>query len=71
VTEGGTALHSFYNLWKAFPKAKKRQVVRGIAQEIIDRLAKVGGTTGHAEMTKGSTNSSPSGCSPRPASPSR
>ena len=53
VTEGGTALHSFYNLWKAFPQAKKRQVVRGIAQEIIDRLAKVGGTTGHAEMTKG------------------
>ncbi len=53
VTEGGTALHSFYNLWTAFPKAKKRQVVRGIAQEIIDRLMKVGGCTGHAEMTKG------------------
>ena len=53
VTEGGTALHSFYNLWKAFPGAKKRQVVRGIPQEIIDRLAKVGGTSGHAEMSKG------------------
>jgi glycine/D-amino acid oxidase-like deaminating enzyme len=53
VTEGGTALHSFYNLWTAFPQAKKRQVVRGIAQEIIDRLMKVGGCTGHAEMTKG------------------
>ena len=53
VTEGGTALHSFYNLWKAFPGAKKRQVVRGIAQEIIDRLARVGATSGHAEMTKG------------------
>lgn len=53
VTEGGTALHSFYNLWKAFPGVKKRQVVKGIAQEIIERLAKVGGTTGHAEMSKG------------------
>jgi hypothetical protein len=53
VTEGGTALHSFYNLWKAFPGVKKRQVVRGIPQEIIDRLLKVGGTTGHAEMSKG------------------
>jgi hypothetical protein len=53
VTEGGTALHSFYNLWKAFPGARKRQVVRGIPQEIIDRLAKVGGTSGHAEMSKG------------------
>jgi len=53
VVEGGTALHSFYNLWTGFPGVAKRQVVRGIAQEIIDRLAKVGGTTGHAEMTKG------------------
>jgi hypothetical protein len=53
VTEGGTALHSFYNLWTAFQGVKKRQVVRGIAQEIIDRLAKVGGTSGHAEMSQG------------------
>jgi hypothetical protein len=53
VTEGGTALHSFYNLWKAFPGVKKRQVVRGIPQEIIDRLLKVGGTSGHAEMSRG------------------
>lgn len=53
VVEGGTALHSFYNLWKAFPGVEKRQVVRGIPQEIIDRLLQVGGTTGHAEMTVG------------------
>jgi len=53
VTEGGTALHSFYNLWKAFGGVKKRQVVRGIPQEIIDRLMKVGGTSGHSEMSKG------------------
>ncbi|MFQ6036153.1 MAG: FAD-dependent oxidoreductase [Sedimentisphaerales bacterium] len=52
VTEGGTALHSFYNLWKAFD-VEKRQVVRGIPQEIIGRLMKVGGCTGHAEMSKG------------------
>jgi len=53
AVEGGTALHSYYNLWKAFPGAEKRQVVKGIAQEIVDRLLKVGGTTGHAEMDKG------------------
>jgi hypothetical protein len=53
AVEGGTALHSFYNLWKAFPGIEKRQVVRGIAQEIVDRLAKRGGTSGHAEMLKG------------------
>lgn len=53
VVEGGTALHSYYNLWKAFPGVEKRQVVRGIPQEIIDRLIIAGGTTGHAEMTAG------------------
>lgn len=53
VTEGGTALHSFYNLWKAFPGVARRQVVRGIPQEIIDRLMRVGGCSGHAEMIRG------------------
>ena len=53
VVEGGTGLHSFYNLWKAFPGVEKRQVVRGIPQEIVDRLLVAGGTTGHVEMLKG------------------
>jgi hypothetical protein len=53
AVEGGTALHSFYNLWKAFPGVEKRHVVRGLPQELVDRLAKVGGTSGHAEMLKG------------------
>ena len=52
VTEGGTALHSFFNLWKEF-NVPRRQVVKGIAQEIIDRLWKIGGTGGHGEMSKG------------------
>ena len=50
VTEGGTALHSFFNLWKAFPGVEKRQLIKGIPQEIIERLEKVGGTAGHCEM---------------------
>ena len=53
VVEGGTALHSFYNLWKAFPGVEKCKVVEGIPQEIIDRLWAAGGTTGHVEMTVG------------------
>ncbi len=52
VTEGGTALHSFYNLWQEF-NVEKRQVVRGIPQMIVDRLLKVGACSGHAEMVRG------------------
>lgn len=53
AVEGGTALHSFYNLWKAFPGVEKRQVVRGIPAELVDRLDAVGGTSGHAEAQVG------------------
>ena len=53
VVEGGTALHSYFNLWKAFPGVARKQVVNGIPQEIVDRLARVGGTSGHAEMVSG------------------
>ncbi len=53
AVEGGTALHSFYNLWKAFPGVRKRQVVRGLPQELIDRLSAHGACSGHAEMTHG------------------
>ncbi|MCU0786097.1 MAG: FAD-dependent oxidoreductase, partial [Verrucomicrobia bacterium] len=28
VVEGGTALHSYFNLWKAFPGVAKKQVVK-------------------------------------------
>lgn len=52
AVEGGTALHSFYNLWKAFPGVKKRQLVRGIPAEMVDRLTAIGGATGYAEMEK-------------------
>ncbi len=52
AVEGGTALHSFYNLWKAFPGVKKRQLVKGIPAEMIDRLTARGGATGYAEMEK-------------------
>ena len=52
AVEGGTALHSFYNLWKAFPGVEKRQVVKGHPAEFIDRLTAMGGATGYAEMEK-------------------
>jgi hypothetical protein len=53
VVEGGTCLHRFFNLWKAFPGVEKRQVVKGIPQEIVDRMVKAGGSSGHAEVSIG------------------
>jgi hypothetical protein len=53
AVEGGTALHSFYNLWKAFPGVEKKQLVRGIPEEFIQKLYKAGGTAGHCEMERG------------------
>jgi hypothetical protein len=53
VVEGGTALHSFFNLYTAFPGVAKRQVVKGIPQELIDRLLKAGATSGHTPTLQG------------------
>jgi hypothetical protein len=52
VVEGGTTLHSFYNLWKPFPGVVKKNVVRGIPKEIVDRLLLAGGTCGYPEMLR-------------------
>ncbi len=46
MLEGGTALHSFFSLGKLFGRESK-QIVKGIPDEIIQRLAAVGGSTGH------------------------
>jgi hypothetical protein len=47
ATEGGCGLHSFFNLWQAFPGAEKRKVVRGLPEEFINRLTLAGGASGH------------------------
>ena len=57
VTEGGTTLHSYYNVWKPFPGAKKRQVVRGIPREIVERLIKIDGCIGYGDMFIGHRDS--------------
>ena len=53
ATEGGTAIHSFYNLYTAFPGVEKRKVVRGIPNEFIERLTAMGGCSGYPEMETG------------------
>jgi len=53
AVEGGTAIHSFYNLYTGFENCTKRQVVQGIPAEFIDRLTGMGGATGYPEMETG------------------
>jgi hypothetical protein len=53
AVEGGTAIHSFYNLYTAFPGVEKRKVVKGIPEEFIDRLTEMGGASGYPEMEGG------------------
>ena len=53
AVEGGTAIHSFYNLYTAFPGVEKRKVVKGIPEEFIDRLTAMGGASGYPEMEGG------------------
>ncbi|MHC4169832.1 MAG: FAD-dependent oxidoreductase [Planctomycetota bacterium] len=57
ATEGGTTLHSFFNIWKPFPGAKKRQVVRGIPSEIVKRLDEIDGWAGFGDMKFGHRDS--------------
>jgi hypothetical protein len=53
MINGAGPLHGFFNTWKAFPGIEKKQLVRGIAQEIIDRMIDAGGSLGHVELGKG------------------
>lgn len=53
AVEGGTAIHSFYNLYTAFEGCKKRKVVQGIPAEFMDKLTALGGATGYPEMERG------------------
>lgn len=53
LLESAGPMHSFFNGYRAFPDAPKTQLVRGIAQELIDRLTARGGSWGHLEQTEG------------------
>ena len=53
MINGAGPLHSFFNLYKAFPGAEKIQVIRGIPDKIVTRMKERGGSPGHLEQDKG------------------
>ena len=53
LVNGAGPLHSFFNLYNAYPEAGRHQVVQGIAQELVDRLKARRQSPGHMEMKKG------------------
>lgn len=53
LVNGAGPLHSFFNLYKAFPGAEEKQVIKGIPQEIVERMVESGGCLGHLEQDKG------------------
>jgi len=50
---GATGLHSFFNIFGAHPGAERARVVAGIAQDLVDRVQKLGGGVGHVRMERG------------------
>ncbi len=58
LLNGAGPLHSFYNLYKAFPGAPKVQLVKGIPEEIVNRMIAAGGSPGHLEQETGGNSDS-------------
>ncbi len=50
---GATGLHSFFNIFAAHEGVDRLRVVSGIAQELVDRVAEMGGGIGHVRMERG------------------
>ncbi len=50
---GATGLHSFFNVFDPVPGAERSRVVAGIAQELVDECARLGGGIGHVRMERG------------------
>ncbi len=50
---GATGLHSFFNIYDAHQGAQRMRVAAGIAQELVDRVQRMGGGVGHVRMERG------------------
>jgi len=56
VTGGPTGMHTFFNCYHDesgspnVPESKKKQLIKGLPQEIVDRLKEAGGGLGHVEL---------------------
>ncbi len=53
LVNGAGPLHSFFNLYQAWEGAEKKQLIFGVAQEIVDRLTERKACLGHLEQVTG------------------
>ncbi len=51
---GATGLHTFYNVYGGHAGAERYRLVRGLAQELVDRVIHLNGAMGHIPMERGS-----------------
>lgn len=58
LLNGAGPMHSFFNLYQAFPQAEKVQVVRGVCEEIVQRLVAEHASYGHLEQENGGDHDS-------------
>lgn len=53
LVNGAGPMHSFFNLYQAWPEAEKTQLIFGIAQEIVDKMVERKASLGHLEQVTG------------------
>lgn len=53
MINGATGIHSFFNIYKHAPRTERKQLIKGLPQEMVDRWTAAGGGLGHVEMIEG------------------
>ncbi len=53
MINGACSLHSYFNVYKPFPGVERKQLVKGIPSEIVDRMIEAGGCLGNIEQVRG------------------
>ncbi|MGH0053443.1 MAG: FAD-dependent oxidoreductase [Sphaerochaetaceae bacterium] len=53
IINGAVTVHSFFNVYETTEGGEEKQVVKGIAEEIFNRIVEAGGSPGHVKVITG------------------